>query len=194
MERSVAGVSTGESEAEHALLGATALEICGDGAGVDPAVSLPPSPSPFRAVGFMLSSLGHAVAARFSARLAPLSLEPREFALLRLIGAGEGHSQQAVGERLGIPASRMVALVDELEGRRLLERRPSPRDRRAHALHLTASGKRLLGEAIQLAAGLERELTQELDVAERAQLIELLDRVADRLGVPPGVHGSQVVG
>jgi DNA-binding MarR family transcriptional regulator len=147
----------------------------------------------FRAVGFMLSSLGHAVAARFSARLAPLELEPREFALLRAIGSGGGDSQQAVGERLGIPASRMVALVDELEGRRLLERRPSPRDRRAHALHLTPAGKRLLAKAIGVAAGLEGELTQDLDPAERVQLIELLDRVAVQLGVPPGVHGSQVV-
>jgi DNA-binding MarR family transcriptional regulator len=168
MERSAGTVSTVEAEA-------------------------PESP-PFRAVGFMLSSLGHAVAGKFSARLAPLGLEPREFALLRLIGSGEGHSQQAVGERLGIPASRMVALVDELEGRELLERRPSPRDRRAHALHLTPSGKHLLTQATRLAATLEGELTQELDAAERIQLVELLDRVAVQLGVPPGVHGSQVVG
>ena len=146
----------------------------------------------FRAVGFMLSSLGHAVAARFSARLEPLGLEPREFALLRVIGSGEGHSQQAAGEQLGVPASRMVALVDQLEDRGLLERRPSPRDRRAHALHLTPAGKRLLAEAIGLAAGLEGELTETLDAAEREQLIELLDRVAVQLGVPPGVHGSQV--
>ena len=151
-------------------------------------------PPAFRAVGFMLSSLGHAVAGTFSARLAPLGLEPREFALLRVIGSGEGHSQQAVGERLGVPASRMVALIDELEGRGLLERRPSPRDRRAHALHLTSSGKRLLAQAIRLAASLEGELTEDLDEAERTQLIALLDRVAARLGVPPGVHGSQVVG
>jgi DNA-binding MarR family transcriptional regulator len=158
------------------------------------AVPRAPEEPPFRAIGFMLSSLGHAVAGRFSARLAPLELEPREFALLRVIGAGEGHSQQAAGERLGIPASRMVALVDELEERGLLERRPSPRDRRAHALHLTASGKRLLADAIGLAAGLEGELTEDLDAAEHAQLIALLDRVAARLGVPPGVHGSQVAG
>jgi DNA-binding MarR family transcriptional regulator len=150
-------------------------------------------PQAFRAVGFLLSSLGHAVAGSFSARLAPLGLEPREFALLRAIGSGAGDSQQAAGERLGIPASRMVALVDDLEGRRLLERRPSPRDRRAHALHLTPSGKRLLAKAIGVAAGLEGELTGDLDPAERAQLVELLDRVAVQLGVPTGVHGSQVV-
>jgi DNA-binding MarR family transcriptional regulator len=151
-------------------------------------------PTPFRAVGFLLSSLGHAVAAQFSARLAPLELEPRQFALLRRVGSHEGGSQQAIGERLGIPPSRMVALVDELEARKLLERRPSPSDRRAHALHLTVAGKRLLAKATELAARYEGELTQDLDAAECAQLIEQLDRIAARLGVPPGVHGSQLAG
>jgi DNA-binding MarR family transcriptional regulator len=150
-------------------------------------------PAPFRAVGFMLSSLGHAVSATFSSRLAPLELEPREFALLRSVGSREGASQQATGERLGIPPSRMVALVDELETRRLLERRPSPSDRRAHALHLTPAGKRLLAQATALAGAFEAELTQGLDPAERAQLVAMLDRVAAQLGVPPGVHGAHLV-
>jgi DNA-binding MarR family transcriptional regulator len=166
-------------------------------AGVQPQARAGTSPGdetpPFRAVGFMLSSLGHAVAGTFSARLQPLGLEPREFALLRSVGSQEGASQQAVGERLGIPPSRMVALVDALEARKLLERRPSPSDRRAHALHLTEAGRRLLGQATQVAAGLEGELTQDLSAAQRTQLIELLDRVSERLGIPPGVHGSHTV-
>lgn len=162
-------------------------------AGHDPA-GHDPEVEPFRAVGFLLSSLGHAIAARFSARLAPVGLEPKEFALLRAVGSREGDSQQAVGERLGVPASRMVGLVDELERRGLLERRRSPRDRRAHALHLTPAGGRLLAEATQLAAGLERELTQDLDATQRAELIARLDLIAARLGVPAGVHGSQVAG
>lgn len=160
----------------------------------DVAAAIPVPAEVFRAVGFMLSSLGHAVAGRFAADLEPLGLEPKEFAALRAVGAHAGDSQQAVGERLGVPASRMVALVDELEARGLLERRPSPRDRRAHALHLTAAGGKLLGDAILVAAALERELTRDLDPTARAALMEQLDRIAERLGVPPGVHGSQVVG
>ena len=151
-------------------------------------------PAAFRAVGFMLSSLGHAVAATFSARLAPLALEPREFALMRCLATREGASQQAIGERLGVPPSRMVALVDALEARGLLERRPSPKDRRAHALHQTAAGKRLLAKATAVAAGLEAELTEGLDAAQRAQLLEMLDHVAGALGVPPGVHAAQLFG
>jgi DNA-binding MarR family transcriptional regulator len=160
--------------------------------GVEPEV-VGTEPQAFRAVGFMLSSLGHAVAATFSARLAPLGLEPREFALLRSVGSSEGASQQATGERLGIPPSRMVALVDALEERGLLERRPSPSDRRAHALYQTARGKRLLAKATAVAAALEGELTEDLDAEQRARLMAQFDRMAAKLGVPPGVHGSHVL-
>src|ERR1700722_10116450 len=93
--------------------------------------------SPSRSVGFTLSSLGLAVSRRFHATLEPLGLEPREFVLLRAVAPAEGASQQAIGERLHIPASRMVAFVDALEARGLLERRPNPDDRRARALYLT---------------------------------------------------------
>ena len=78
---------------------------------------------PFSGVGFTLSSLGYGVARRFRKTLAPLELEPREFALLRAVSFAEGQSQQTIGERLQIPPSRMVAFVDALEKRSLLERR-----------------------------------------------------------------------
>jgi DNA-binding MarR family transcriptional regulator len=136
----------------------------------------------------MVSSVGHAVARRFRETLAPLELEPREFALLRAVAAAEGQSQQAIGERLQIPPSRMVAFVDALEGRSLLERRHDPQDRRTRALHLTEDGRELVGRAFTLANGLEQHLCVELSAAEREQLLGLLQRVGLRLGLPPGTH------
>src|ERR1700745_1907190 len=99
-----------------------------------------PAAAPFKSVGFTLSTLGFAVAAGFREQLAPLDLEPRDFALLRAVGAAEGLSQQAIGAPLPIPASRMVAFIDSLQERGLLERRAHPTDRRARALYLTDDG------------------------------------------------------
>jgi DNA-binding MarR family transcriptional regulator len=149
--------------------------------------SLDSSP-PFQAVGFIVSSVGYAVAKRFRATLAPLGLEPREFALLRAVGAAEGQSQQAIGERLQIPPSRMVAFVDGLEERSLLERRQNPHDRRTRALYLTAEGRALLERAFALALGLERDLCAELSDSEREQLLALLQRVGLRVGLVTGPH------
>ncbi len=148
-----------------------------------------PSPEttvPFSGVAVTLSSIGYAVAKRFRRTLAPLELEPREFALLRAVGALEGQSQQAIGERLQIPPSRMVAFVDALEERSLLERRHNPDDRRTRELHLTDAGRDLLGRAFSLAAGFEFDLISGLDDSERDQLLGLLQRVGAQLGLPEG--------
>ncbi len=150
----------------------------------------PESAPPFRAIGFTVSSIGYAVARRFRDTLAPVALDPREFALLRAVSAAEGQSQQAIGERLHIPPSRMVAFVDALEARSLLERRHNPHDRRARALHLTPGGRELLDRAFVLAAELERNLCATLSGAELEQLLELLQRVGLQLGVAPGTHAA----
>jgi DNA-binding MarR family transcriptional regulator len=159
-------------------------------AAVDAVPSSPDSGVPFRSVGFTLSSIGYAVARRFREILAPLELEPREFALLRAVGAAEGQTQQAIGGRLQIPPSRMVAFVDALEARGLLERRLNPEDRRTRALHLTDAGRDLLERAFALAAAHERDLCAGLSAAEREQLLDLLQRVGARLSLPPGVHAA----
>jgi DNA-binding MarR family transcriptional regulator len=145
---------------------------------------------PFRTVGFRLSSLGYAVSRRFRATLAPLQLEPREFALLRAVAAAEGLSQQEIGERLQIPASRMVAFVDTLQQRGLVERRINPQDRRARALHLTTAGRRLLGRAITAAMSFEQELCGELSEGERVQLLDMLERIAAQIGLSPSTHSA----
>lgn len=148
-----------------------------------------PSPDaggPFASVGFTLSTTGYAVARSFSEALAPMGLEPRDFALLRSVAAAEGQTQHAVGERLNIQPSRMVAFVDALEERGLLERRLNPQDRRARALYLTDGGRELLGRAFAEAVSYERHLCADLNDEEREQLLGLLRRVAAQLGLVPG--------
>lgn len=161
-----------------------------DGRQPSSSVEAPNRHPPFRTVGFTLSSLGYAVSRRFQATLAPLRLEPREFALLRAVAAAEGQSQQSLGERLQIPASRMVAFVDALQERGLLERRANPQDRRAHALHLTDAGNELLERATTEAIAFERDLCAELDGEERERLLDAMERVGRRLGQEPGTHAA----
>jgi len=152
---------------------------------------------PFEAVGFLVSQIGFQSSRRFADRLEPLDLNPRTFALLRHIEAAEGESQHALAEALRVPPSRMVALLDELEERSLVGRRPHPTDRRARSLYLTRAGRRLLERAKKLAAEHEAELCADLSAAERKQLLALLGRLAAGQGLAAGVHpaiGLKVTG
>jgi DNA-binding MarR family transcriptional regulator len=138
----------------------------------------------------MLSTLGYAISRRFHEVLEPLQLEPGEFALLRAVSVSEGESQNALAERLRISPSWMVAIVDELESRQLLERTPHARDRRVRNLHLTAAGRKLLKRAERQALRFDRQVTDPLSEAELGQLLDLLDRVAGGLGLQPGAHAA----
>ena len=144
-------------------------------------------------VAYLLVQLGFHAARKFSELLAPLGLEPRQFGMLTQLAANEGKSQQAIGELMGLNPTRMVFLVDELEKQGLVERRRNPADRRSYALYLTGQGREKLREARRASAAHEREITTALTDAQRAELADLLRRVADEQGIsrqslpgPPG--------
>jgi DNA-binding MarR family transcriptional regulator len=149
----------------------------------------PPEPGrPPRSVGFLISQLGFFSSRGFMDALAPVGIDPREFLLIRFVAATEGQSQQALAERLSVPASRMVALVDRLEEAGLIERRPDPDDRRVRGLHLTRKGRGVLEKAGKIAIDYETRLCAGINREEREQLIDLLQKLQVSQTELGGVH------
>jgi DNA-binding MarR family transcriptional regulator len=139
-------------------------------------------------VAFLLSQLGGHSSRLWVTRLAKVGLDAREVMLFRHIALSEGRSQRELSLAVGLPPSRLVAIVDRLEARGWIERRTNRRDRRAHALHLTAKGRATLRQIMAVSAEHEADLTAGLDVSQRESLIDLLQRVADHQGLVEGVH------
>jgi DNA-binding MarR family transcriptional regulator len=139
-------------------------------------------------VAFLLSQLGHRSASVFADLIATIDLTPPHAGILRAIAAEPGRSQQALSGQLGLLPSRVVAYVDELEGRGYVERRHNPDDRRLHALYLTASGKKVMAKIGGLARQHDRLLTAGLDAQQRDTLHQLLATIAEHQGLAPYVH------
>jgi DNA-binding MarR family transcriptional regulator len=139
-------------------------------------------------VAFLLAQLGAYAAERFGERAAALDFSRPQAGLLRLISREPGQSQQAIARRLGTPPSRLVALVDGLEQRSLIERRRNPGDRRNYALHLTAAGEQAMTDLSQVSLEHEQAISAPLTEAERAQLSKLLGKLAAAHGLVPGIH------
>jgi DNA-binding MarR family transcriptional regulator len=118
------------------------------------------------------------MAYRFAAALAPLGLRPPHFGVMTLIEAHPGSTQQELVTRSLIDPSSMVAVIDELEQMGLAERRRHPEDRRKHAVHLTARGRRTLRRAREVAMRVAREVFEPLDRAELETLRRLLRKLA----------------
>jgi DNA-binding MarR family transcriptional regulator len=147
-----------------------------------------PPLDPGGTVAFLLSQVGAHAAGKFAERLEPLGLKPPHAGILGVIEQADGLSQQALGEKLGAFPSRLVALLDELEGRDLVERRDSPTDRRSYALYLTKAGRVALEQIGRVGREHQDALCAALDESERAQLAGLLARIAAEQGLTPGVH------
>ena len=139
-------------------------------------------------LAFLLSQVGIHAARRFSERIAEVDLSPPLFRVLNLVDAAEGRSQQAIGAAVEVPASRMVALVDELEERGLVERRPHPTDRRVRALYLTPKGRKTLARGREIAQAHEEALTRGMAAADRKRLIQLLQKIVDEQTIGRGIH------
>ena len=139
-------------------------------------------------IAFLLAQLGAYAAERFGERAAALDFTRPQAGLLRLISREPGLSQQAVARRLGTPPSRLVALVDGLEERSLIERRRNPGDRRNYALHPTAAGEQAMAALSQVSLEHEQAISAPLTEAERAQLSKLLGKLAAAHGLVPGIH------
>lgn len=145
-------------------------------------VAPPAPPGVHRALvkhtGFLLARMGHVAAKQFSERIAALGLTTRMWGALNVLDAEGETTQQFLGKCTGIDPSSMVATIDDLEARGLVERRPHPSDRRAHALHLTEQGREVLARGRRLARSAQEDLLAPLDAEQRKTLHELLLRLA----------------
>jgi DNA-binding MarR family transcriptional regulator len=148
----------------------------------------PVADRPPRSVGFLISQLGFFSSRAFMEALAPVGIDPRQFLLMRFVAASEGQSQQALAERLAVPASRMVALVDHLEDAGLVERRPNQEDRRIREVHLTRKGRGVLDRAGKIAIDYETKLCAGINREERERLIDLLQKLQAGQTELGGVH------
>jgi DNA-binding MarR family transcriptional regulator len=139
-------------------------------------------------LAFLLSQVGIFASRRFHEAIGEIDLQPGWFLVLNVVDATEGRSQQEIAGAIEVPASRMVAIVDELEQRGFVERRPQPGDRRVRALFLTAKGRRVLLKGRQIAREHEERMTKGMSAEERRHLVELLQKMAAGQGLGTAVH------
>jgi DNA-binding MarR family transcriptional regulator len=135
--------------------------------------------------GMLLLKIGKAAERRFADALKPTGLTPRHLGVLYEVQACPT-SQGALVETIGVDASQLVGLLNELEADGLIVRRRDPEDRRRHIVEVSAKGSARLEEAKKTAAAVEADLLSGLDPDQVEQLLVLLAQVADSSGIFEG--------
>lgn len=127
-------------------------------------------------LGILLRIPLQEVVRRVSAGLAEAGfddLRPAHTAVFQHIEAG-GSRLTDLAERAQITKQSMGYLVDDLEQRGYLERKPDPSDRRAALICLTDRGWAQIHAALATIATLEQEWTRALGKQRMQQLRQLL--------------------
>jgi DNA-binding MarR family transcriptional regulator len=125
-------------------------------------------------LGYFVRRLQMWIFQDFVRTLTVFDIRPAQYSVLVVIEANPGLSQADLASTLGIERARLVRLLDALEHRGLTRRRPSPTDRRSHALFLTTEGQTALKRIKVTASEHEAHLTRRLGAGKREALLSAL--------------------
>jgi DNA-binding MarR family transcriptional regulator len=125
-------------------------------------------------LGYLLKHAHAQLEASTTRALEPLGLDPRALGVMRVLASREPTSQQHVAQLLSVDRTTMVALLDTLEGKGIISRRPQVDDRRRNLVELTATGREVFAKAQQAAKAAEREFLAPVDTRDADRLREAL--------------------
>jgi MarR family transcriptional regulator, lower aerobic nicotinate degradation pathway regulator len=119
---------------------------------------------------------------RVNEELARVDARKWHYAVLATLDEFGPASQAELSSRTGIYRSDLVAVINELADRGLVERAPDPADRRRNMVTLTGPGRRQLVRLDKLLADVENEVLAPLTPTQRKQLAHLLTTLVDHHG------------
>lgn len=108
--------------------------------------------------------------------------QPIFTALAVLDGAGEALTPSEIADRVLVASATMTATLDALERRGWVQRVANPADRRSVLVEITPEGRAVADQVLPGIRAVEKSMMSTLTVTERAQLVELLDKVLQRSG------------
>jgi DNA-binding MarR family transcriptional regulator len=117
--------------------------------------------------------------ARLVEAVAQLDLTPVQAIVLRRLDPDRPTPMYEIADMLQCDASNVTGIVDRLEARGAVERRPDPSDRRIKALVLTRSGRALRRRALEKMGEPPPEITA-LPAKDLRTLHEILSRAVAR--------------
>lgn len=130
-----------------------------------------------RLVGYQIRLAQIAMFRDFAQTFGDLDVSPGVMGVLLVVDETPGVIQSELAKAVHLDRSTVVSLLDNLERRQLVERCPSPTDRRSNAVRLTAAGASLLRKVKRRLVQHEERLTAGLSEGELQELMTLLGKV-----------------
>jgi DNA-binding MarR family transcriptional regulator len=133
------------------------------------------------ASSLLIAQLARGTRRRIEQAVAPTGLRPRELVTLQHLQERGPSAQQSLAELVGVDATNLVAVLNNLEDAGLIDRRRDRADRRRAIIALSAQGERLLANLDRALADIDDHVFAALTSAERDTLNDLLTRAVQHI-------------
>jgi DNA-binding MarR family transcriptional regulator len=101
--------------------------------------------------------------------------------ILERLWERDGQSTREIADAVGVEGPTVVRALQRMAAAGLVVRKAHPTDGRQVAIHLTAAGARLRTQVPRVLRQLEERALDGFSTADRAQLVDLLERLGANL-------------
>lgn len=129
----------------------------------------------------LLHDVARLMRTRFDQKARMQGMTRAQWIILAWLNRQPGLSQNEMASILEVEPISVGRLIDRLEARGLVERRPDPTDRRVRRLHLLPAAMSIIDEIARHREALAAEILEGVDTDGRSQLVDLLIHIKSNL-------------
>lgn len=134
-----------------------------------------------RHIGFLISDVARLLRTAFDRRVRRLGLTRSQWLVINRLHRRPGATQSELAEMLEVEKATAGRMVDRMEKKGWVERRPDAADRRVNRLHLTSEADLIQLRLARVAERTVDDALKLLSAGERAAFSELMRRVKRQL-------------
>ena len=146
---------------------------------------MPSKPTPitmdavYAAPGYLFRRMQQIAVALFIEECKAFELTPVQYAALIAIHTHPGIDATRLSAVIAFDRSTLGSVIERLESKKLIDRKPSGEDKRVKLLYLTKAGAAILREIMPSVEKAQARMLQPLKPADRKVLLSLLTQLVD---------------
>jgi DNA-binding MarR family transcriptional regulator len=133
----------------------------------------------YAAPGYLFRRMQQIAVSIFMEECKAFDLTPVQYAALIAIHTHPGIDATRLSAVVAFDRSTLGSVIERLQAKDYIERKPAPEDKRIKLLHLTRSGAAILREIIPAVERAQARMLEPLKPADRKVLMDLLGQLVD---------------
>jgi DNA-binding MarR family transcriptional regulator len=129
----------------------------------------------------LIALTGQAMRSYADKRLKSYDLTVEQLQLLKQLAVDVGQPQSMLCAVVSKSPANITRILDRLEKKKRIVRRPNPDDRRSSLVFLTSEGERLRADVFHLFEGLQTELVRGIAEERQEVAIEVLRKITENI-------------